>query len=178
MGSVGAITGRHGAVYIQLPLTTQTWYWTEIARITSWTINQKPISVTKWADSDTGGFVWNAPGPREATITTVGKFQIGILSQWNMFRGGDYAALRLFVDNRDPFEDGISVEEALRRADRYEINPALCTEYNLTMNIDTEEVVGWTAEWVSCGEFSMTGTGYWKDFAQSAPGVPLSPTLA
>jgi len=168
MSSNTAITGRGGAVWINTKIE-QNWTattWMEVARITNWSLEQKPGSITSWADSDTAGFLTNAPGARSASFTTEGKFTWDTVmqggKQWDLFRGGDYARVKLYVRETDltPAEPDPNTYpyECF-----YDFNPALCTNFSLTVNVDTEEVVGWTASWVNCGPFTVPGYSYWKD---------------
>ncbi len=146
MSASTATTGRNGRFYAGSPVASPTVLnTTPVARCTQWAVNQRPAPVTEWGDSDGGGYTNRAPGRRDCTFTAEGKFDTGTTQKWEIFQAGDYCGAILFVN--------YSTDATWA----YTFPRALCTEFNLTINIDTEEVVGWTSNWGSDGSFTLPG---------------------
>lgn len=143
MSSSTALTGRYGAFYAEGQ---------RIARCTQWAVSQKPASVSEWGDSDGCGWTCRAPGRRDVTFTAEGKFDTET-HQWTYFVGGDYAAVYLYLRHIGGCdESGIGSSE---NSWSYYFPRAVCMEFNLTVNIDTEEVVGWTSSWGNDGVVTL-----------------------
>jgi len=143
MSSATSSTGRYGDLYAG---TAQagTAGAAKVARTTQWTVSQKPASTSEWGDSSSGGYTNRAPGRRDCTFTAEGKFDT-TSNQWEIFQGGDYCAAILY-SNVD-----------LDMTDAWFFPRAVCMDFGLTVNIDTEEVIGWTSSWGSDGTFTPPG---------------------
>jgi len=142
-GSGTSMTGRHGAFYIGND---------RIARCTQWAVSQKPASVSEWGDSDGCGWTCRAPGRRDVTFTAEGKFD-RTDAQWDIFVGGDYASAYLYPRKPTTCDDPIPQDSW-----NFYFPRAVCMEFNLTVNIDTEEVIGWTSSWGNDGVVTLPST--------------------
>src|SRR5574343_246498 len=131
MSSETALTGRLGKHTVD---------GTQVARLTEWNVNPKLAQTSEWGDSDSGGYTNRAAGRFDATFSTEGKFDTDS-EQYDLFMPGDnvvslcYMNLTLF----------------------WNFPRSLCTDFKLSINIDTEEVVGWSAEWGADGIFYKPG---------------------
>lgn len=133
MSSEGTLTGRSGKFYVGSTL---------IARATQWSVNPKLASSSEWGDSDSGGYTNRAPGRRDATFTAEGKYDTEA-EVYDYFQPGDYAIPAMLY---------------MSHPSTYWLFPrALCSEFSLVVNIDTEEVVGWTSSWGADGIFYRPG---------------------
>ncbi len=135
MSSESTITGRNGKVVVGATL---------VARITQWAINPTLAATSEWGDSDGAGWTNRAGGRRDATFTIEGKFDTDVTrNAFNLFAAGDIAIVTLWLD-----------ETALRY---YDFPRALCMDFNLTTDPDTEEVTGWTASFGADGAMTYPG---------------------
>ena len=190
MSSKTAITGRHADIFVRLstanyfggppihPLDLPgVWgsqissgYYVKVARATRWTFKQEPSETVTWADSDTGGYTTTVAGARRIKATTSGKFD-NENSQWSLFKGGDRVDLWLALDSRAPVPH--PGYWASRGYGSIVLTGALCLNFQLDVSINSEEVVGWTAEWENCGPFFINnGDRYsvgWSDDADYIP---------
>lgn len=133
MSSEGSLTGRNG----KFKVGTAT-----IARCTQWVVNPKLATSSEWGDSDSAGYTNRAPGRRDATFTAEGKYDSDISANaYDIFQPEDYAAVWL----------------TLTGSLYWKFPRAMCSDFNLTVNIDTEEVVGWTSSWGADGIFYRPG---------------------
>ena len=132
MASTTALTGRNGKVLIGA---------NTIARITQWAVNPTLATSTEWGDSDSAGFTNRAPGRKDATFTAEGKFDSGVRNAFDLFQPGDILLVLLYL-----VADG---------SIRYNFPRALCTDFSLTVNVDSEEVIGWSSSWGADGEYSV-----------------------
>lgn len=121
MSSEGTITGLNGEFVVGTD---------RVARITAWAINPTLASTNEWGDSDSGGHTNRSHGRLDCTFTAEGKFETTD-EVWNLFERGDTVIAVLW----------------LNAALYYDFPRALCTDFNLTVDSDTEEVVGWTSAW-------------------------------
>jgi hypothetical protein len=128
MSSATTVTGRCGTLSID---------GTPVARLTQWTVNDNLDTSTEWGDSSTCGFTNRAPGRRGATIDCEGKYDTGGADALSLCDPGDVVALVCSS------EGGPS----------YSFARAICTSFNVTVNPDTEEVIGWTGSFASDGEY-------------------------
>jgi hypothetical protein len=150
MSSYNTLTGRHGKISQAAasldetpPATT-----TEIARVTNWGVNPTLASDSQWGDSSCGGYTARAAGRRDATFTTEGKYD-KTTEVWDLFLPEDILAITLWLDH-DARSGGVN---------RYWDFPrALCNDFNMVVDVDTEEVIGWTATWGADGIFYKPGT--------------------
>lgn len=127
MSSENALTGRLGKHSVG---------GTNIARITQWSVNPKLAHTSEWGDSDSGGYTNRAAGRWDCTFSSEGKFDISS-EVFDLFMPGDIVASVLKMD--------------LTRF--WTFARSLCSDFKLTVNVDTEDVVGWTSDWGSDGVF-------------------------
>lgn len=132
MSSENTITGRNGKVVVGTTL---------VARITSWSINPTLAGSSEWGDSDSSGYTNRASGRRDATSDNEGKYDTSS-EVFDIFQPGDIAILTLWLDNSSLY---------------YDFPRALCTDFSITVDVDTEEVIGWSASWGADGVFYYPG---------------------
>lgn len=131
MSSETALTGKDGALYVDN---------TKVARTTQWSVNPSLAHNSEWGDSDSGGYTNRAPGRKDAKFSTEGKFDTDD-EVYDLFQPGDFAAVKLYMS-----------------ASLYWYFPrAECIDFKLSVNIDTEEVEGWTADWGPDGIYYKPG---------------------
>lgn len=131
--STNTLTGRNGKFVCDGNL---------VARVTQWAVNPTMATSSEWGDSDSGGYTQRAAGRKDATFTAEGKFASDD-AVYSLFGPGDNLECVLWMNNTSLFWD---------------FPCALCTDFNLTVNIDTEEVIGWTSEWGADGIYYPPGT--------------------
>jgi hypothetical protein len=131
MTSENTLTGRTGSF---------TWNAVAIARVTQWAVNPTLATISEWGDSDSGGYTSRAAGRRDATFTSEGKYDT-TTEVWDAFQPEDISAATLI----------------LIAGTFWNFPRAICMDFNLTVNIDTEEVIGWTASHGADGPFSSPG---------------------
>ncbi len=132
MTTVNTITGRLGKHLIASAT---------IARITQFSVNPTLASTNEWGDSDSGGFTNRSPGRKDSTFDTEGKFDTAT-EVYDIFQPGD----------------GSIVSSLWLNASLYWAFPlSLNMDFNLTVNVDSEEVLGWTAGWGADGEYFFPG---------------------
>jgi hypothetical protein len=119
--ATNVLTGRLGVFVVET---------TRVARITQWDINPTLANTTEWGDSDGAGQTLRAAGRRDKTFNAEGKFATDN-EVWDLFQPGDEAIAVLWM-NATLYWD---------------FPAALCMDFNLTVNVDTEEVIGWTSGW-------------------------------
>ena len=128
MTSENTLTGRNGNFE---------WDSVEIARVTQWAVNPTLASTNEWGDSDSGGYTSRSAGRRDATFTTEGKYDT-TTEVFDTFQPGDISSANLIL--------AVGTQWVFPRA--------LCNDFNMTVNIDTEEVIGWTAAHGADGTFT------------------------
>lgn len=116
---------------------------TAIARITEWSVNPTLATSSEWGDSDSSGFTNRLPGRKDATATCAGKYDTGD-EVVDVFQPEDVAILTLWLTS--------SGSEMY-----WDFPSALCTDFSLSVNVDTEEVIGWTSSWGADGVFHYPG---------------------
>ena len=131
MSSATALTGRGGSFSAG---------GTTVARVTQWAVNPKLASSSAWGDSDSNGFTNRASGRKDCTFNAEGKFDTASFA-YDLFTLGDIVAAVLGTSG--------SLGWTFARA--------LCEDFSLTVNIDSEEVIGWTSSWGADGEWTSTG---------------------
>ena len=131
MASTTALTGRLGEFVIGS---------TKVARATLWNLTLALATKSEWGDSDSGGYTNRTAGRRDATFNSEGKYDTGAPA-WTLFEMGDTAEVTLW----------------LNQTLYYHFPCALCMDFNISINMDTEEVVGWTSNWGSDGAFTRPG---------------------
>ena len=141
MSSENSLTGRGGHISVD---------GTEVARVTQWEVNPTLATSSEWGDSGalgtgSNGFTNRSAGRKDCTFTTEGKFET-TQSVYTLFAPEDIAAVILYLDS------GISPLEPVYH---YDFDRALCTDFSLSVNIDTEEIIGWTASWGTDGAYTL-----------------------
>ncbi len=132
MTSENTLTGRNGAFVVGS---------TTIARVTQWAVNPTLATKSEWGDSDSAGFTNRAAGRKDATFTAEGKYD-STAEVFDTFQPEDIAIATLHLDNQALYWD---------------FPRALCDDFNLVVDIDTEEVIGWTSSWGADGVFHYPG---------------------
>lgn len=131
MASTNTITGRLGKFVVGSTL---------VARTTGWAVNPKLASQTEWGDSDSSGYTNRAEGRKDATFTAEGKFDTGA-AVWTLFQPGDTAIAVLWMNTTL----------------YWDFPCALCQDFNIQVDIDTEQVQAWTSAWGADGVFYRPG---------------------
>lgn len=131
-GSANTKVGRLGRAVVGSTL---------IARITSWSVNPTQATNSEWGDSDSNGFTNRAPGRKDATADTEGKYDTSN-EVFDLFQPEDIVILTLWLDNLTLYWD---------------FPCALNLDFNLSVDVDSEEVIGWTANWGSDGPYFYPG---------------------
>jgi hypothetical protein len=130
MTGVTAVSGRLGKAVIDGEL---------LARLTMWNVNRQAAE-SAWGDSDSGGFTNRKLARRDATGNIAGKLDSDDY-QYNVFDDGDICKLVLWENTT-----------------RYWVFPScLIQNFNLEFNQDTQEVVGWTADFGADGIYYKPG---------------------
>ena len=132
MSSENTLTGRNGKV--QVASST-------VSCVTSWDVNPTMDSSSEWGDSCSAGYTARAAGRRGATATVEGKLKTTD-EVYDLFTPGDIAILTLWLDATSLYWD---------------FPRALCSDFSLTVDVDTEEVIGWTSDWGNDGIFHRPG---------------------
>jgi len=131
MSSANTVSGRNGEFVVET---------TRIARTTQWDVNPTLATKSEWGDSDSAGYTNRAAGRKDATFTSEGKYDTSS-EVFDLFQPEDILIAVLWMN-----------------ATLYWDFPrALCDDFNLTVNIDTEEVLGWTSGWGADGIFYRPG---------------------
>jgi hypothetical protein len=104
-------------------------------------------SSSEWGDSDSAGFTNRAAGRKDCTFTAEGKYD-STTEQFDVFQPEDILQCTLWLDG-----SSANIGNQLH----YDFPRALCNDFNLTVDIDTEEVIGWTSGWGSDGPFFRPG---------------------
>lgn len=132
MTSETALTGRTGKFVIGTSL---------VARTTNWAVNPTMATQSEWGDSDGGGYTNRAAGRRDATFTAEGKYDTSD-EVFDLFVEGDIVIGVLWMNDATLYWD---------------FPRALCQDFNLTVDIDTEEVIGWTTAFGADGQYFRPG---------------------
>jgi hypothetical protein len=132
MSSITALTGRLGKFVVGTTL---------VARGTQWAVNPTLASSSEWGDSDSAGFTNRAAGRKDATFTSEGKYDTAN-EVYDLFQPEDILIAVLWLNNTTLYWD---------------FPRAMNTDFNLTVNMDTSEVIGWTSNWGADGIFYFPG---------------------
>jgi len=127
-------TGRNGKFVVGTTL---------VSRVTQWEVNPTLANKTEWGDSDGGGYTLRAAGRKDATFSAEGKYATDN-EVYDLFQPGDESIAVLWLDATSLYWD---------------FPAALCDNFSLTVNIDTEEVIGFTSDWGANGIFYYPGQG-------------------
>jgi len=131
MATATVITGRNGEFVFD---------GARVARVKKWTLNPKLATSSEWGDSDTEGYTARAAGRRDATFDAEGVYDVDT-PQYNAFVPGDCAIAILWMSTTL----------------YYYFPSALCLDFSITVDMDTEEVVGWTSNWGADGIYYPPG---------------------
>jgi hypothetical protein len=132
MSSENTLTGRNGKFQVEDDL---------VARVTQWSVNPKLANKSEWGDSDSGGYTNRAAGRKDATFSAEGKYDTSD-EVFDLFQPEDVAIAVLWMNNSTLYWD---------------FPRALCDDFSMAINIDTEEVIGWTSGWGADGIFYRPG---------------------
>lgn len=132
MSSVNTLTGRNGKFVVETTL---------VARTTQWQVTTTLASKSEWGDSDSAGFTNRAPGRKDATFTSEGKYDTSD-EVFDLFQPEDIAIAVLWLNNTSLYWD---------------FPRAMNDNFQLTVNIDTAEVIGWTSSWGADGVYYYPG---------------------
>jgi hypothetical protein len=111
----------------------------KVARLTQWSFDPS-VGDTEWGDSDGEGYTMVKAGRKGGTGSVEGKFDTS-KPQYAVFEIGDEVELTLWMD-----------------ATRYFAIPcAVITGFSLVVNVDSQEVVGWTASFKASGKYYYPG---------------------
>ncbi len=131
--SENTLTGRDGKFVVDSVL---------VARTTQWSVSSKLASKSEWGDSDSEGYTNRAAGRKDATFNAEGKYDTED-EQFDLFQPGDICTTTLWL--------------ATTAGLYWDFPRALNDDFGLTVNIDTEEVEGWTSAWGADGIFYAPG---------------------
>ena len=132
MSSENTLTGRLGKFVVGTSL---------IARTTKWDVNPTLAGGSEWGDSDSAGFTNRAAGRKDCTFNAEGKYETTD-EVFDIFQPEDIAIAVLWLNNTALYWD---------------FPRALCNDFSLTVDIDTEEVIGWSSGWGADGIFYYPG---------------------
>lgn len=128
-----AATGKNGKFTVE---------GTPVARLTQWQVSPKLATSSQWGDSDTGGYTARMPGRKDSTFNAEGKYDTDA-EQYDLFFIGDKAQADLWMDP----------ESSLYWA----FPCAMCDSFSMSINVDSEEVIGWQSSWGADGIFYYPG---------------------
>lgn len=131
MSSENTITGRAGNFVVET---------TRIARCTQWAVNPSLATKSEWGDSDSAGFTNRAAGRKDCTFTAEGKYD-STNEVFDLFQPEDIVIAVLW----------------LNATLYWDFPRAMNDTFNLTVNIDTAEVIGWTSAWGTDGHYYYPG---------------------
>lgn len=132
MSSETALTGRNGKFVADGAL---------IARSTKWDVNPKLATKSEWGDSDSAGYTNRSAGRKDATFTAEGKYDTDD-EVFDVFQPEDIVTAVLWMD-------ASSLYWAFPRA--------LCDDFSLMTDQDSQEVIGWSSSWGADGIFYYPG---------------------
>lgn len=132
MTAITSLIGRNGKFIVA---------GVNVARTTKWDVNASLASKSEWGDSESAGYTNRAVGRLDATFDAEGKYD-SASEQFDIFMPGDYAAAALWMDASTLY---------------WAFPRALCMDFKLSVNIDSEEVIGWQSSWGADGIFYRPG---------------------
>lgn len=132
MSSENTKSGRNGKFVVDTSL---------VARATQWAVNPKLAQTSEWGDSDSAGYTNRLGGRKDATFTAEGKYD-STDEVFDLFMPDDIAIAVLWLDATSLYWD---------------FPRALNMDFNLSVNIDSGEVIGWTSSWGADGLFYYPG---------------------
>ena len=129
MSSLNTLTGRTGKFFVG---------GSTVARTTKWDVNPTLAGKAEWGDSDSNGYTNRAPGRKDATFNAEGKYD-ETAEAFDIFMPEDIVESKLYLKSGGPFWD---------------FPRALCDDFSMDVDIDTEEVLGWSASFGADGTFT------------------------
>lgn len=111
----------------------------KIAEITTWTFTTTSNN-SAWASSTDPGYKKRVGGVRDCSGTVNGKFN-GDIEQYNDLEAGSSVTLTLKINTAN-----------------YYAVPAIIDEFNIEVDMDNGEVVGWSMNFSGNGAWSVNGT--------------------
>lgn len=135
MSSETALTGRYGHILVDAET---------IARLTEWSVNPKLAHTSEWGDSDSAGGTNRAAGRQDCLFSAAGKFDTESYV-FNLFYPGDICEVYLYMGWGSESDSTGGYPASDNWA--WHFVRALCMDFKLTVNVDTEEVIGWTSDW-------------------------------
>ncbi len=132
MSSENTLTGRLGRFVVGTTL---------VARATKWDVNPTLAGGSEWGDSDSAGFTNRAAGRKDATFNSEGKYDTSD-EVFDLFQPEDIAIVVLWLNNTTLYWD---------------FPRALNNDFSLSVDIDTEEVIGWQSSWGADGVYYYPG---------------------
>lgn len=112
---------------------------TKVARATQFNLTAS-ASASEWGDSDSEGYTNRKTNRKDCTGQLQGKFDKNA-KIYALFMPGDVVELTLWENS----------------ADYWNFPSALITDFQITYDMDTREVVGWTASFGADGKFWRPG---------------------
>jgi len=134
VSSENTITGRNGKMTVDGAL---------VARTTTWQMTKTLATKSEWGDSDSAGFTNRTPGRKDSTFSAEGKYD-STSEVFDLFQPEDIVDATLFLNAIAPLL-------------YYNYPRAMCDNFQLSVNIDTAEVIGWTSSWGADGIFYYPG---------------------
>jgi hypothetical protein len=132
MSSETSLVGRGGRHVVES---------TSVARLKMWSVNPKLATHSEWGDSDSAGFTNRAEGRHDATFDTNGVYDTGA-EQFDLFQEGDILISVLWMNITTLYWD---------------FPRSLCMDFKLSVNVETEEVIGWESSWGADGVYYRPG---------------------
>jgi hypothetical protein len=119
-----------------------------LARITNWTLTTT-CSTSAWGDSDSRGFTNRTPARKDATGSMTGKADVD-LPLHGIMMPHDVKGIVLWQDG----DDGTGLGED---SVYWELPRAVITNYTLSFDQDSKEVVEWSADFECDGVYFYPG---------------------
>jgi len=174
MTSIRTVTGRYGRISVGADLANQKF----VLRTTQWALNHTLATTSEWGDSDSEGYTNRAFGRRDATFTAEGKFDsLANYAAYDQFQVGfGYLYAVLWMGKVVPSGDGSNYDDAAHQFTNlaWVFPRCLALDFNMTVDMDTEEVIGWTSSFGSDGIYYRPGQTFEPPLAtvpDEPPGV-------
>lgn len=129
--STGAVCGSDGVAQVGS---------TRVCRLTQWSVNPTAAE-SAWGDSDSAGFTARKGARKDLTGTLEGKLDTSQKPAQALFMPGDIVKLVLWEST----------------SEYWYIGRALITGYSQTLDQDSKEVVGWSADFAADGRYYRPG---------------------
>ena len=132
MSNENTLSGKNGKFVVDDAL---------VARTTTWQVSPKLSQTSEWGDSDSGGYTNRLGGRKDATFSSEGKYDSSD-EVFDLFQPDDIVAGVLWMNASDLYWD---------------FPYALNMDFAMTVNIDSGEVIGWTANFGADGLYYYPG---------------------